>query len=256
MVDGGFTRAIIPKVGEIIYLSKIRREPMLVKDWMTKNVSIDQEATVIDAIKIMKEKDVTRIPVTKNGKLIGILTNEDINRSSPSNASLLNAHEVAYLISNLRVKKVMTSPVITISAENSIFEATETLLHRDVSGAPVVNHKHEVIGVISRTELTELLLSLAGVGPFGIELGLEVKDDPGLIKILSDIIYGYGIRIRSVLTMHERVQAGYRKVLFKLYKCDREKMDELIEKLKAYSTPSYMVDHLNGTRVFFPQNDN
>jgi acetoin utilization protein AcuB len=229
---------------------------MLVKDWMTKNVSIDQEATVIDAIKIMKEKDVTRIPVTKNGRLIGILTNEDINRSSPSNASLLNAHEIAYLISNLRVKKVMTTPVITIPAENSIFEATETLLHRNVSGAPVVNHKHEVIGVISRTELTELLLSLSGVGAFGIELGLIVKDDPGLIKTLTDIIHSYGIRIRSILTMHQRVQAGYRKVFYKLYKCDRDKIEELIENLKAHSIPEYMVDHLNGTRVFFDQNDN
>lgn len=225
---------------------------MLVKDWMTKNVSIDQEATVIDAIKVMKEKDVTRIPVTKNGKLIGILTNEDINRSSPSNASLLNAHEVAYLIANLRVKKVMTTPVITIAAENSIFEATETLLHREVSGAPVVNHKHEVIGVISRTELTELLLNLSGVGAFGIELGLIAKDDPGLIKALTDIIHGYGIRVRSVLTMHDRVPAGFRKVFFKLYKVDRDRVDELIEDLKAYSTPEYMVDHLNGTRVIFP----
>jgi len=226
---------------------------MLVKDWMTKNVSIDQEATIIDAIKVMKEKDVTRIPVTKNGKLIGILTNNDINRSSPSNASLLNAHEVAYLIANLRVKKVMTTPVITISAENSIFEATETLLARNVSGAPVVNHKHEVIGVISRTELTELLLALSGVGAFGIELGLIVKDDPGLIKTLTDVIYNHGIRIRSVLTMHDRVPAGYRKVFFKLYKINRDNIDTLLEDLRAYSTPEYMVDHQNGTRVFFAQ---
>jgi acetoin utilization protein AcuB len=226
---------------------------MLVKDWMTKNVSIDQEATVIDAIKVMKEKDVTRIPVTKNGKLIGILTNNDINRSSPSNASLLNAHEVAYLIANLRVKKVMTTPVVTIAAENSIFEATETLLHRNVSGAPVVNHKHEVIGVISRTELTELLLALSGVGAFGIELGLIVKDDPGIVKALTDIIYNHGIRIRSVLTMHDRVPAGYRKVFFKLYKINRDNTDALIEDLKAYATPEYMVDHQNGTRMFFAQ---
>ncbi len=224
---------------------------MLVKDWMTKNVSIDHENTVIDAIKIMKEKDVSRLPVTKGGKLVGILTNKDIKKASPSDATMVDPHELAYLISNLRVRKIMTSPVITVSVDNSVGEATETLLHRNVSGAPVIDRNNEVVGVISRTDLTKLLLSLTGMGAFGLEIGLLVKDEPGTVKRLTDLIKEFNGRIRSVLSTYENAPEGYKKLFVKLFEFRGDQVDTLIDEFSKTARVEYLVDHINSKRVIF-----
>ncbi|MFO7751669.1 MAG: CBS and ACT domain-containing protein [Desulfobacteraceae bacterium] len=225
---------------------------MLVKEWMVKDIyTIDQESTIVDAMKIMKEKGVSTLPVTKKGKLIGIVTNGDIKKASPSDATLLDAHELAYAISGLKIKKVMSKPLVIIPEDKSIVEATEILLHRKVAGAPVVDKNNDIVGMISKTELTELLLSLSGAGAFGIEMGMIAKDEPGSIKELADIIRKYNGRIRSILTLYENAPEGYREIFFKIFQCKRESLDEMLEELSKKAKLKYMVDHLHSTRKFF-----
>ena len=61
-------------------LKELLRE-IKVKDVMSKDViSISPHATILEAIKLMEEHDVSRLPVIEDDKLIGIVTKTDIVR--------------------------------------------------------------------------------------------------------------------------------------------------------------------------------
>ncbi|MFH1155088.1 MAG: CBS and ACT domain-containing protein [Pseudomonadota bacterium] len=225
---------------------------MLVKNWMSKNVvTVDGESTIVEAMKLMKEHQIKRLPVTKKGKLAGIITDGDIKKASPSEATTLEAHELAYLISSLKVKTIMTSPVVTVASNRSIVEAAEELMSNKVTGAPVLDDKENIVGMISMTDLTKLLITLTGVGPWGIEMGLLVKDEPGSIQALADVIRSHGGRVRSLLTLYENVPEGFRKVFFRIYEFDRQKLTSLKNELGKKARLLYLVDHLQATREIY-----
>ena len=82
---------------------------MLVKHWMSKQViTIDVNDSMNDAIQLLKKHDIKMLPVTKKGKLVGIVTDRDLKKSSASDATSLEIHELLYLISTIKIKDVMS----------------------------------------------------------------------------------------------------------------------------------------------------
>lgn len=60
---------------------------MLVKDWMNKNViTLDVTDTMQHAINIVMENKISLMPVMEDGKLVGIVTDRDLKRASPSDS--------------------------------------------------------------------------------------------------------------------------------------------------------------------------
>ena len=77
---------------------------MLVKNWMSKNViTIDADDSMQHAIKLLKEHKINLLPVMKKGKLAGVITDRDLKKSSPSEATTLDMHELLYLLSKIKV---------------------------------------------------------------------------------------------------------------------------------------------------------
>jgi len=71
---------------------------MRVKDVMTSDVcSVDQNATITDAAKVMLEKKVSGIPVTDNGKLVGMITESDLFRLIALEGRYLSLHHKKFL---------------------------------------------------------------------------------------------------------------------------------------------------------------
>lgn len=60
-----------------------------------------------------------------------------------------------------RVKDCMTTRVITLTPETNIFEAVQTLLKHDISGAPVVNQTGKLIGILSEHDCIKVTLQRA-----------------------------------------------------------------------------------------------
>jgi len=71
---------------------------MQVKDVMTSDVcSIDQDATISDAARIMLEQKVSGVPVTDNGKLVGMITESDLFRLIALEGRYLSLHHKKFL---------------------------------------------------------------------------------------------------------------------------------------------------------------
>jgi acetoin utilization protein AcuB len=225
---------------------------MLVKDWMSKTVvTVDVNDSMQDAIRLLKEHDIPMLPVTKRGKLVGIVTDRDVKRSSASDATTLEVHELLYLISKIKVNDIMTKDPITIPFDFTVEEAAEILMKNKISGAPVVDKEGGLVGTITKGDIFRVLISLTGVGKRGIQFAFRMEDRSGSIKEVADIIRKYGGRMVSIMSTYEHVPKGFRKVYIRMYGVDREKLPSLEEELRQQAELLYVVDHRENRREIF-----
>jgi len=225
---------------------------MLVKNWMSKTIiTIDENDSMNKVMDLMKEHAIGMVPVMKKDKLVGIVTDRDLKRSSPSDATTLEIHELLFLISKIKVKDIMTKDPITVPFDFTVEEAAEVLMKNRISGAPVVAQDGQVVGAITKGDLFRVLISLTGVGKRGIQFAFQVEDLPGTIKDVADIIRDYGGRMVSILSSYEHVPEGYRKVFIRMLGVEREKLPQLEDDLRKKATLLYVVDHRENRREIF-----
>jgi acetoin utilization protein AcuB len=225
---------------------------MLVKNWMNRNVvTIQVDDSMKRAITLMKDNGLQMLPVMKENKLVGIITDRDLKRASASDATTLEVHELIYLLSGIKAEDIMTKVPITVPLDFTVEEAAEVLLHHNISGAPVVDHDGNIVGTITKSELFKVLIALTGIEERGIEFAFQLEDRPGSIKEVCDIIRKYGGRMASILTAYEGAPEGYRKVYIRMYNVDRPKLPLLKQELAETATILYMVDHRENRREIY-----
>jgi acetoin utilization protein AcuB len=230
---------------------------MLVANWMSKNiVTVDENDSMQDAMKLLKEHDIRMLPVMKKGKLVGIVTDRDLKRASASDATTLEVHELLYLLTRIKVKNIMTKEVITVPPDFTVEETAQVLQTNKISGVPVVNTEGQIVGTITKTDLFRVLISLTGVGSKGIQFGLQVEDRPGSIKEVADVIRQFGGRMVSILSSYDDVPEGYRKVYIRMRSIERSALQNLKQELESKAELLYMVDHTENNRELFTEKIN
>lgn len=227
---------------------------MLVKYWMKRAIiSVNVNDSMQEAISRMREYFVSLLPVYKNGSLVGVITDRDLKRASASDATSLEVHELAYLISQIKVGQIMSKPAITIPGDFTLEEAADLLLKNKISGAPVTDSQGRVVGLISQREIFRALTKLVGFEKQGVQLAMEIEDRPGSIKDITDVIRNYGGRLVSILTSFERAQPGHRLLYVRTFGVNREKLPIMIEEIGQKARLLYIVDHRENKRQEFFQ---
>jgi len=205
---------------------------MLVKGWMTSDVmTIDEDTSMMKASQIMKENNIRRLPVMQEGKLVGMVTDRDIKEASPSKATTLDVHELYYLISELKVKDIMSKNVFTIGPEETVEKAAVKMLEHHISGLPVVSDKGKVVGVITQGDIFKVLVSLTGIYRGGIQFAFNLEDRPGSIQEVGDLIRKHGGRMVSILTSYDMCDEGCRHVYIRIKEIPEDKLKALTEDL-------------------------
>jgi acetoin utilization protein AcuB len=225
---------------------------MLVRDWMSKNViTIESTEPMQQAINLLMENHISMLPVMEEGKLVGIVTDRDLKRASPSDATLMDIQQVMYHLSRLEVGAIMSRYPVTVPDDFTIEETAEVLLNNNISGCPVVDSTGQIRGMVTKNDLFKALISLSGLAKRGIQFGFVVEDRPGSIKDITDILRGYDARLVSIMSSYEKVPEGYRLVYIRAFNMDRERVLALKEELKEKTRMIYMVDHRENKREFY-----
>lgn len=160
---------------------------MFVKWRMTANpFTIDSGATVPDAIEMMQTHGITKLPVLRDGKLCGVVSQSDINRALPSDATSLSFGEVAYLLSKLKIYKIMKKNPPTISADAMLEEAAIVMRDSKVEILPVMD-EGKVIGVITESDVLDAFIDINGAREPGTRLVIEADDQPGVMSRLARV---------------------------------------------------------------------
>ncbi|HEY9075329.1 MAG TPA: CBS domain-containing protein [Anaerolineaceae bacterium] len=174
---------------------------MLVGDRMSRPViTVSPQTSLEDALKIMRSEHISRLPVVKkNGELAGIVTEKQLLRFSPSNATTLDVWEIRGVMSRMTVEQVMATDVVTITADLPLEEAARLMVDKEIGGIPVVKD-NKVVGIITETDLFKIFLEVLGAREQGIRLTVTVSKEAGKLAKLAQAVYGAGGNIISLGT--------------------------------------------------------
>ncbi|MCD6442569.1 MAG: CBS domain-containing protein [Thermotogae bacterium] len=204
---------------------------MTVGYFMTRKViTISPDTSFHDALKLMKDKKIRRLPVVENDKLVGIVTEKDLLYASPSMATTLDIWELHYLLSKLKVKEIMTKEVITVREDDSIVKAALEMAENKVGALPVLNEAGNLVGIITETDIFKIFIEMMGTRRNGMRYTFETEDRPGLIKDLSKIVYDSGGSIISFVTIP--IENGRYMISFKAKNLDTDKFESLVSEME------------------------
>jgi len=174
---------------------------MLVGERMTRNpVTITEDTSIDDALHLMRERKVRRFPILdKAGHLVGIVSDKDLLHAAPSPASTLSVYEMHYLLAKLTVKKVMSSPVITISPDVPLEDAARIMADNKIGGLPVLDGDN-LVGIITETDIFKILLELMGGRTSGLRVTVSLPDRRGNLAKLTQALADRGANIISLVT--------------------------------------------------------
>ena len=171
---------------------------MFVKNKMTANpFTVSPDDTVPDAHEIMSKNGVKRLPVLKNGKLVGVVAIGDIDRYSPSKATSLSMGEITYLLSKTKISQIMTKDPLSISSNALLEEAALLMRDNSVGFLPVVD-EGKLLGIITESDIFDAFIEMMGFRDPGTRLTIEAEDIPGMMANLTAIIADFGVNITHV----------------------------------------------------------
>lgn len=133
---------------------------MFVRDYMTSPaITIRPELPVLDALKLMQDKHIRRLPVTNStGWLKGIVSERDLLRASASPATTVTIWEVSHLIAKLSVEEVMCDSVHVVKPDDNLNIVARIMLDHKIGGLPVIGENNAVVGVITESDIFRAFL--------------------------------------------------------------------------------------------------
>ena len=142
---------------------------IVVRNIMSKSViSVDASLTINEAAKMMEDAKVGAIIVMENNSPIGIVTDRDF-------AVKVAAH--AYQLSE-PIKKIMSSPLIGIGPEESVWMISELMSTRGIRKLPVLEDD-KVVGIVTATDLVNQLA-------VSTEKDIQMMYHESVIKVYKD----------------------------------------------------------------------
>lgn len=202
---------------------------MLVKDRMTRDlVTITPDTSFPDAFSILRDKKIRHLPVLDKKKLVGVVAQTDLLHASPSSATTLTVFEINYLLANLHVKEVMSSPPITVHEDDPLEEAARVMVEKKVGCLPVMSNG-DLVGMITETDIFESFVEILSGREASLRVSIRVPNVRGELARLAGIIAGAGGNICSVASFRgESPEHLY--VTFRLEGVDEE---TLLARLEA-----------------------
>ena len=184
---------------------------MKIKHWMTPNpITVSPETLIIDAKKIMKEKNIRRLPVVDNDRLVGMVTYRNIIEASPSAATSLSVHELNYLVLKLQVKDVMRKNPITVSPDDYFTSVILEGHRKGIGSFPVVD-QGRLVGIVTETEIYSAMVHIFGTRAQSEILCLQnagSEDSVGDFRRIAQFMEERQIPILAMFSLPRRDSEG------------------------------------------------
>ncbi|MDA0998953.1 MAG: CBS domain-containing protein [bacterium] len=138
---------------------------MRVRDLMTKNVvpiSLDEQLDLVN--EIMKEGNIRHMPVTKGGRVVGIVSQRDLLRARLSSIAEYSQDEEAQFLQGVDVEQIMTSKVKVADPDELVVDAARRMIEAKIGCLPVVDKEGDLIGLITETDIIRHYVEITGKG--------------------------------------------------------------------------------------------
>ena len=201
---------------------------MLVGERMSKPIiTVSPDMPINDALNLMKRERIRRAPVTRDGKLVGIISDKDLLNASPSPVTTLSIWEMNYMLSKITVSEVMTKNVMTVTEDTAIEQAARIMADNKIGGLPVLKDGN-VVGIITETDLFKIFLEMLGARETGVRVTVLIEEKPGTLATLTKAVAEAGGDFLA-FGMFSGENPTNKTVTFKVRNIDKEAVKKAID---------------------------
>ncbi len=176
---------------------------MFVTKYMTSDpVSIDPDVLILDAYRILRDRDFRHLPVTdSSGQLQGMVTDRDIRSALPSSiASVEERDRIMRKVSDTAVKAIMSEAVNFLGLDSTLDDALILLMKSNVGALPVVDRDRVLEGIFSIRDLMRAYGSLFGLGEKGsLLITIRAVEAPDPIGQVATVLAQNGVILTRVV---------------------------------------------------------
>jgi CBS domain-containing protein len=134
---------------------------MQVKEMMSTDVVVVGRNDDLSQVEdLMVSKKLRHVPVVENGELVAIVSQRDLFKAMMSSTMGYGEKAQKAYLHSVRVKEMMTYPVVTVAPDTSVGEAADLMIHKGIGCLPVVEGT-QLVGVVTKTDLLRCLHSLS-----------------------------------------------------------------------------------------------
>jgi acetoin utilization protein AcuB len=204
---------------------------MIISDVMTKNpISVHPDISLTEARALMDKEQISHLPVLdRNNKLVGILTKKDMLKAGPSAATSLDMYEISYLLSKLRVDRIMVKDVLIVT-ENDVVEEAARIMADEAIGCLPVMKGELLVGIITKTDLFHVFVKAFGARRPGVRITLHVAEKPGQLEKLTHAIAAKGGNIVTLVSS-DGDDPDHRRITLKIAGMSRGDIEESVHAL-------------------------
>lgn len=216
---------------------------MQIRDWMTTEVvTVGLDTSMLKVSKLMKEHGIRRVPVIDaQRRVIGIVSDRDVKDASPSKATTLDMHELYYLLSELKVKDIMTPEPVTVNTSDTVERVALLMEEKSIGSLPVLDEEGKLAGIITDHDLFKVLIQVTGVLHGGVQMAFCLEDEAGALRPVLDFLWDRKASIISILTADSRKGDQFRDVFVRIRPMERSEENKLIEVMKTEFNMLYWV---------------
>lgn len=203
-----------------MYVSRIMR---------TNLVTVPPETTLADAKDIIEEKKIQHLLVVDKGnELLGVVSDRDIKQSWASPAITFSKHELSYLLNKVTIDMIMKKDITTITTDTTIERAARIMVDSGIGSLPVME-EGRLIGIITRTDVMEVLLEAIGIGDEdSSRFSVIVMDRIGYLADIAKLLKEEHINIKSLVSWPEKKHPGVYQLIMRVNKKDFERTISLL----------------------------
>lgn len=182
------------------------------------------------ASELLQKHRIRHLPVVDRGKLVGIVTDRDIRRALPSDATSLEVHELLYLLDKVEVQEIMTKELTTATPDTPVEEAARLMVEKKIGGLPVLEGER-LVGIITETDVLTAFVELMGLRASPARLEVVLEEKPGAFADVCQIIEQQGGDISGFFTARGKYHGEELKVL--VLRLEAPDFDELIRAIEG-----------------------
>jgi acetoin utilization protein AcuB len=189
-------------------------QTMRVKNRMTPNpIVANPKTNYNEAMRLMKQNHIKHLPIVDaKGKPVGIVTQSEMLRATPSPVTTLNVFEIASFLDNVTMESIMTSPVLAVDESCSITNAANFMLTNKIDSLLVMRDE-TLAGIITIADIFKTFIEITGGGQPGTRIEAKLPNQKGHLAPFIQALSNAGSYIVSLaISNFESPDYGYMDV--------------------------------------------
>ncbi len=146
-----------------------------VREYMTADpTTLGPDDPLLQAVLTVRSLSIRHIPIVQDGALVGLITDRDLGRASPSILGRTSQDEYNQVFQQNTIQRVMIKNPTTVTPDTLLGDAVRLMHDNKWGSIPVVNENSKLVGILTLTDVLRYTLTTLEASDSGSSITLEI----------------------------------------------------------------------------------